>query len=154
MCCSCQDPIFHDRWPWPETALHSILIKIALLAPTLLAFTQALGGKWAPPEAAAAAAAHAEQFSSWQCCVCTLLNAPVARTCEACGHTRPCPGEDASNQWAQGAAGAAVALLRGSGLGDPSFPPLQQAGAGGKKRGGMGGGAGPSSSAATVHLAV
>ena len=43
---------------------------------------------WVPPEAAEAAVRHAESNSSWSCSVCTLLNAPGARTCEACGQPR------------------------------------------------------------------
>lgn len=66
-------------------------------------------GKWVPPEAAAVAARLAEQNSSWQCGACTLVNAPAARVCEACGQLRPSP-EDAHNQWKQqGAADPAAA---------------------------------------------
>ena len=57
-------------------------------------------GKWVPPEAAAVAAQLAESNSSWQCGSCTLLNAPAARTCEACGQLRPGP-LDADNRWKQ-----------------------------------------------------
>ena len=64
-------------------------------------------GKWVPPEAAAVAARLAEQNSSWQCGACTLVNAPAARVCEACGQLRPSP-DDANNQWRQQAPGGAA----------------------------------------------
>ncbi|KAL3156593.1 hypothetical protein ABBQ38_000883 [Trebouxia sp. C0009 RCD-2024] len=47
------------------------------------------GGGWVPPEAAAAAVDQATLFSSWTCPACTLINAPQAFTCEACGSLRP-----------------------------------------------------------------
>ena len=46
------------------------------------------------------AARLAEQHSSWQCGACTLVNAPSARVCEACGQLRP-SADDANNQWRQ-----------------------------------------------------
>ncbi|KAL4444334.1 hypothetical protein ABPG75_012071 [Micractinium tetrahymenae] len=93
--------------------------RAELLAVHKEAFASADGkgkgkGKWVPPEAAAVAARLAEQNSSWQCGACTLVNAPSARVCEACGSVRPSPS-DASNQWKQqqqqqqvGGAGAAL----------------------------------------------
>lgn len=42
-----------------------------------------------PPEAAGAAADHAERHASWQCPACTLVNGPGAGGCEACGTARP-----------------------------------------------------------------
>lgn len=48
---------------------------------------QRRGQGWVPPEAAAAAAAHAERNCSWACPACTLMNAPEAcqlPTCCAC----------------------------------------------------------------------
>jgi hypothetical protein len=48
------------------------------------------GPSWVPPEAAAAAAKAADEISaSWACSACTLINAPDAVACEACGHARP-----------------------------------------------------------------
>ncbi len=104
-----------------------------------------------PPEAAAAAAAHAERHSSWQCGVCTLLNAPAARTCEACGHPKPRPDLDAGNLWKQQQQGQGQQQQQGLEEEDPSLPPLQQSGVGGKGKrgpkagpsaGGSGGGVG------------
>lgn len=46
-------------------------------------------GTWVPPEAGLAAVDQAETRSSWSCQRCTLLNAPFAKLCEACGHKRP-----------------------------------------------------------------
>lgn len=40
-----------------------------------------------PPEAAAAAADHASQFSSWTCPACTLINAPQVGPSP---HLHPC----------------------------------------------------------------
>jgi len=54
---------------------------------------------WMPPEAAAAGSAHAAKNSSWSCATCTLVNAPAAVVCEACGNRKALPG-DAPNQWA------------------------------------------------------
>jgi hypothetical protein len=48
------------------------------------------GPGWVPPEAAAAAAKAADDIAaSWACSACTLINAPDAVACEACGHVRP-----------------------------------------------------------------
>jgi len=52
----------------------------------------AQGRGWVPPEAAAAAADHAERHASWNCSMCTLLNGPLAGQCEACGASRPSGG--------------------------------------------------------------
>ena len=85
-------------------------------------------GKWVPPEAAAVAARLAEQNSSWQCGACTLVNAPSARVCEACGQLRPSP-DDATNQWKQQApsgGAAAAAAVRA-----PAPAPAPAGGAGG-----------------------
>lgn len=71
---------------------------------------------WMPPEAAAAGAAHAAKNSSWSCATCTLVNAPAAVICEACGNRKALPG-DAPSQWAGGGAGAA-----GGGGGGSSKP--------------------------------
>jgi hypothetical protein len=88
-----------------------------------------------PPEAAAAAASHAAQHSSWQCGECTLLNAPAARSCEACGHPKPREG-DGSGSWGGGrgaAAAPAPAPARAPAAAEgPSaaFPPLSFGGGG------------------------
>ncbi|KAL4532947.1 hypothetical protein Ndes2526A_g08409 [Nannochloris sp. 'desiccata'] len=84
---------------------------------------------WMPPEAAAAGAAHAAKNSSWSCATCTLVNAPAAVICEACGNRKALPG-DAPSQWAGGGAGAAGG--GGGGSSKPSsavelFPALPQA---------------------------
>lgn len=49
----------------------------------------AAGSGWVPPEAAGAAADHAERHASWQCDVCTLVNGPDAGNCEACTSAPP-----------------------------------------------------------------
>ncbi len=54
---------------------------------------------WLPPEAAAAGAAHAAKNSSWSCSACTLVNAPAAIVCEACGNRKALTGL-APSQWA------------------------------------------------------
>ncbi|KAL4858640.1 E3 ubiquitin-protein ligase hel2 [Chlorella vulgaris] len=78
--------------------------RVELLAVHQTAFTaegKAKGkGKWVPPEAAAVSARLAEQHSSWQCGACTLVNAPAAWVCEACGQRRP-SASDAGSHWNQ-----------------------------------------------------
>ena len=62
-----------------------------------------------PPEAASAAADHAEQHGSWECPVCTLLNSPAAAACEACTATRPsgrCTNDGTASSEVQQAQGA------------------------------------------------
>jgi hypothetical protein len=58
-------------------------------------------GSWMPPEAAAAAVEAAAAKSSWACGTCTLVNAPEAVTCEACGHPKPRRELEAGSQWKQ-----------------------------------------------------
>lgn len=43
-------------------------------------------GSWVPPEVAALQSKAAASNSSWTCSMCTLVNAPGCKLCEACGH--------------------------------------------------------------------
>lgn len=52
------------------------------------------GSGWVPPEAAHAAADHAQLHGSWTCSMCTLTNSPGAATCEACSASPPKHHED------------------------------------------------------------
>lgn len=83
-----------------------------LLAVHVAAFSDSApsgaSGSWMPPEAAAAGAAHAAGNSSWSCGVCTLVNAPAAVTCEACGHPKP-RKDTSSSQWTAGSSASASA---------------------------------------------
>jgi len=68
--------------------------KAYLAAPGALSTPPKGGARagWVPPEAAIAAARAAEEQPSWACASCTLLNAPQAAHCEACGAPRNGPG--------------------------------------------------------------
>ena len=44
--------------------------------------------QWVPPEALEAATSAAAAAASWACVLCTLINAPAAENCSACGTSR------------------------------------------------------------------
>jgi hypothetical protein len=104
------------------------------------------GSGWVPPEAAGAAADHAERHASWECPTCTLVNGPGAGSCEACGTARQAfngAGASASDTAAVNAQLVQEALLAdaagdiGNGSGGHSGEPAakaQQKGKGPKKQ--------------------
>ena len=79
-------------------------------------------GNWMPPEAAMAAAAHAAAHSSWSCGTCTLVNAPAAVTCEACGNPKP-RTDDSNSQWKAGNTSAAEVIARNAMVDDVTAAP-------------------------------
>jgi hypothetical protein len=105
---------------------------------------------WMPPEAAAAGAAHAAANSSWACGTCTLVNAPAAIVCEACGNRKTLPGEGPS-QWASGGGGGGSGNSTGSKPSSaaelfPALPKAPSEASASTSKGGSASGAGPSTS--------
>ena len=86
---------------------------------------------WVPPEVAAE---RAERYSSWTCSLCTLVNGPRGRVCEACGTPAPQPGDE-SNHWRReknegegggGGGGGVMAPTPAASVGE-AFPSLPMA---------------------------
>jgi hypothetical protein len=82
---------------------------------------------WMPPEAAIAAAEQVEACPSWPCPTCTLVNAPSAYSCEACGGRRPGAGPEAFPSLASafpslGSSGSAQQQRPASGSGASAGP--------------------------------
>lgn len=75
------------------------------------------GHGWVPPEAAQAAADHAQQHGSWTCSMCTLVNSPSAATCEACTASRPKHGSGGQASATGPTAAASPALADASAAG-------------------------------------
>lgn len=73
----------------PDAEKRTELLRVHATAFSSEHPNESSGGLWMPPEAAIAGAAHAAANSSWRCDSCTLINAPAAMTCEACGRGRP-----------------------------------------------------------------